>query len=140
MVVNVIITGILDSGMGYRDEEFYVLALFYADYVLLLARLCVEAESMIGVVVGVTVRYGISINNGKSNVLLYVTAYTRIYRIPAERVGEISMANIVRYLGTDLGNSRKYYNTYKKGRLVQPLYSVVSSSRKEGKLGIICGI
>ena len=31
MVVNVIINSILDSGMGYRDEEFYVPALFYAD-------------------------------------------------------------------------------------------------------------
>ena len=30
MVVNIIINRILDSGMGYRYEEFYVPALFYA--------------------------------------------------------------------------------------------------------------
>ena len=40
IVVNIIIYGILDSGMGYRDEEFYVPALFYADDGLLLARSC----------------------------------------------------------------------------------------------------
>ena len=28
MVVNVIINSILDSGMGYKEEEFYVPALF----------------------------------------------------------------------------------------------------------------
>ena len=81
MVVNVIINCILDSGIGYREEEFYVPALFYADDGLLLARSCAEAESMIGVVVGVARRCGLSINKGKSSVMLYN------YRgVPMERV------------------------------------------------------
>ena len=58
MMVNIIINSILDSGMGYRDEEFYVPEMFYADDGLLLARSCVEAESMIGVVVRVAGRCG----------------------------------------------------------------------------------
>ena len=31
----------------------------------------------------------------------------------------MAVANSVRYLGTDLGNIRMCYNTYKRGRLVR---------------------
>ena len=73
---------ILDSGIGYRDEEIYVPVLFYADDGMLLARSCAEAKSMIGVVVGVAGICGLSINKGKSSVMLYN------YRgIPMESVG-----------------------------------------------------
>lgn len=46
--VNVIINSVFDSGIGYRNKEFYVLILLYADDGM--ARLW--AEDMIGVVVG----------------------------------------------------------------------------------------
>lgn len=49
--MNVIINSVLDSGIGYRNEEFYVPVLLYADYELSLARSCTEAEDMIRVVV-----------------------------------------------------------------------------------------
>ena len=47
MVVNNIINSIVGSRMGYRDDDFYVLVLFYADDGLLLARSCGEAEETI---------------------------------------------------------------------------------------------
>ena len=44
MVVSIIINSIVESRMGYIDDDFYVIVLFYADDVLLLARSCGEAE------------------------------------------------------------------------------------------------
>ena len=49
----------------------------------------------------------------KSYVLLY-----NHRRIPPERVRGIIVANSVGYLGTDLGNIKMWYNTYKRERLV----------------------
>ena len=51
MVVNIIINSIVESRMGYRDDDFYVPVLFYADDGLLLARSCGEAEDMIEMVI-----------------------------------------------------------------------------------------
>ena len=48
--------------MGYRNEEFYVPTLFYANDGLLLAGSCAEAESMIEVVVGMAERCGLNIH------------------------------------------------------------------------------
>ena len=53
MVVNVIIDRVVGSRRGYRDDDFYVPVLFYADDGLLLARSCGEAEDMIELVVEV---------------------------------------------------------------------------------------
>ena len=69
------VVNIIFSGMGYRDEEFYVPALFYTDDGLLLARSCTEAEDMIGVVVGrggdEAGRCGLDMNKEKSNLSIY---------------------------------------------------------------------
>ena len=74
MVVNIVINSIVESKLGYRDEEFYIPVLFYADDGLLLARFCEEAEEMIRMVVEVADECGLCINKGKSrpsSVLLY---------------------------------------------------------------------
>ena len=81
---------------------------------------------MITVVVGAAGRCGLSINKGKSNVILYN------YRgIQTERVEGIAVTNSVRYLETDLGNSRNCFNAYRKGR--------VALVGKDGKLYILIG-
>lgn len=68
---------------------------------------------MIRVVIGVAERCGLNKYKGKSNVPLHSHM-----GMPAERVGGIVVANSVRYLETNLGNSRKCYNTYKNGMIV----------------------
>lgn len=55
----------LDSGMGYREEQCCVPALFYAGDGLLLVRSCIEEEDMIGVVLEAVGRCGLKINKGK---------------------------------------------------------------------------
>ena len=42
MVINIDINSIIERKLGYRDEEFYIPVLFYADDELLLARSCEE--------------------------------------------------------------------------------------------------
>ena len=71
MMVNIVIISIVASKLGYRDEEFYIPVLFYADDGLPLARSCEDSEEMIRMVVEVAGECGLSINKGKSSVLLY---------------------------------------------------------------------
>lgn len=108
MMVNIIISSVLDSEMEYRYEEFYVPALFYADDGLSLARSSAEADDLIGVVVEMAERFGLQIN-----VLLYSEC-----GIPPERVRGIPVINNVRNLKTNLGSSRMCYNAFKKGSIV----------------------
>ena len=71
MVVNIVINSIVESKLGYRDEEFYIPVLFYADDGLLLARSCEEAEEMIRMIVKIAGKCGLCMNKGTSSVLLY---------------------------------------------------------------------
>ena len=52
-IVNIIISSIVESRMGYRDDDFYVPVLFYDDDGLLLTRSCGEAEDMSQMVIEV---------------------------------------------------------------------------------------
>ena len=69
---------------------------------------------MIRLVVEVAGRCGLNINKGKSIVLVY----NRRGGGHPERVGGIEVASSVRYLRTDLSNSRQCSGSYKKGKLV----------------------
>ena len=46
MEVNIVTNSIVESKLGYRDEEFCIPLLFYADDGLLLAQSCEEAEEI----------------------------------------------------------------------------------------------
>ena len=129
MVVNIIINSIVESRMGYRDDDFYVPVLFYADDGLLLTRSCGEAEDMIKMVVEVAGECGLNINKGKSNVLQF-----NHDRIRLEKVGGIRVSNTIRYLGADVGDSRMCFCEYRKGkiqlaeRMANLTFSVISKS------------
>ena len=113
-VVYIIINRIVKSRMGYRDDDFYVPVLFYADDGLLLARSCEEAEDMIQMVIEVDVagECRLNINKGKSNVLLFNHDGIRL-----EEVGGIRASNTIRYLGADMGDSRMCFCEYRKGKI-----------------------
>ena len=129
MVVNITINSIVESRMGYRDDDFYVPVLFYADDGLLLARSCGEAEDMIQMVIEVAGECGLNINKGKSNVLLFNHDGTR-----PEEVGGIRVSNTIRYLGADARGSKMCFCAYRKGkiqlaeRMANLTFSVISRS------------
>ena len=74
-MVNIVINSVIESKLPYRDEEFYIPVLFYADDGLLLAQSCEEVEEMIRMVVEVAGECGLCINKGKNSVLLYYYYY-----------------------------------------------------------------
>ena len=98
--------------MGYRDEDFYVPVLFYADVRLLLARSSGEAEDMIPMVIEVAGECGLNINKGKSNVLVFNHDGIRL-----EEFGGIRVSNTIRYLCVDMGNSIMCFHEYRKGKI-----------------------
>ena len=67
---------------------------------------------MIRVVVEASGGCGLKINKGKSSVLMYNCGEGRL-----EEVGGIRVANTIRYLGVDLGDSRVCFREYQKGRV-----------------------
>ena len=69
IVLNIVINSIIESKLGYRDDEFYIPLLFYADDILLLARFYEEEEEMIRMVVEVVGECGVCINKGHISVL-----------------------------------------------------------------------
>ena len=107
-VVNIIINSFVESRMGYRD----VPVLFYADDGLLLARSCWEAEEIIQMVIEVAGKWGLNINKGKNNVLLFNQV-----RIGWEEVGGIRISNTIRYLCVDMGDGRMFFREYRKGKI-----------------------
>ena len=90
-VVNIVINNIIDSKLGYWDEEFYIPVLFYADDGLLLALSCEEAEEMIRMVVAILGEGGLCINKGKSSVLLY-----NCWKVKPDEVGGIKVVSSIR--------------------------------------------
>ena len=112
MVANIAINSIIESKLGYRDEEFYIPVLFYATYGLLLARSCEEAEEMIRMVVEVASEFGQCINKRKSSVLLYNCREGK----PHE-VGGMKVVSSIRYLGTDVVDSRLCFGECQKGKI-----------------------
>ena len=71
MVVNVIIKRIVETGFGFRNEEVYVPALFYADDGMLIATSVGEMEKMIEVLVEVAARSGLRINISKCKAMIF---------------------------------------------------------------------
>ena len=55
---------------------------------------------------------GLKINKGKSNVLLF-----NCKGVKPDEVGGVRVASTIRYLGTDVGDSRLCFHDYKKGRI-----------------------
>ena len=98
--------------MGYRDDDYSVPVLFYADDGPLLARSCGEAEDMSQMVIEVAGECGLKINKGKSNVLLFYHHGIRL-----EEVGGKIVSNTIRYLGADIGDSIMCFREYRKGKI-----------------------
>ena len=93
---------------------FSFTVMFYADDSLLLVRSHGEAEDMIRLVVEVSGKCVLNINKVKSNVLVYNCRGGA----SGESRGNRSSYSSVRYLGTDLDNSRQCFDSYKNGKLV----------------------
>ena len=82
MVVNIVINSIIESKLGYRDEEFYIPVLFYADDGLLLARSCEEDRAALQGEIGASTVKGRDMKKGshlRSICLELGIDYWRVY-------------------------------------------------------------
>ena len=71
MIVNMIIREILGNTVGYRDEAFYISALFFADDGLLMANSQKQAEQLLDVMRDAAGRCGSEMNAMKSKCMIF---------------------------------------------------------------------
>ena len=71
LIVNMIIRAITASALRYRDNEFYIPALFFADDGLLLANSLKQAEQLFLVMKRAAGECGLEINTLKSNCMIF---------------------------------------------------------------------
>ena len=71
MIVNMIIREILGSTVGYRDEAFYIPALFFADNGLLIANSRKQAEQLLDAMRDAAGRCGLEMNAVKSKCMIF---------------------------------------------------------------------
>jgi hypothetical protein len=114
MVVNVIIDRICRGGLGFRNERFYIPALFYADDGLLIANGRRDLERMVDTLRGVSREVGLEMNEKKC--LLMILNSKEQHQ---EMIGEIEVVRSIKYLGIDIDDGRRYYAQHKKGKIEQ---------------------
>lgn len=71
MVTNRIIKKLVQSGLGYRDNDLYIPALFFADKGLLLAQNRGEMEGLLRVLEETSKECSLSLNRQKSQVVVF---------------------------------------------------------------------
>ena len=104
MIVNMIIREILESTMGYRDEIFYIPALFFADNGLLMANSQKQAEQLLDLMRDAAGRCGFEMNAMKSNCMIFN------YRgAPIELLKGMEVVEQLRYLGVTVVNKRNCF-------------------------------
>jgi hypothetical protein len=112
MVVNTIIEKICDARIGFKNEKFYIPALFYADDGLLIANGKRELERMIQLLQRVSSEVGLEINQTKCQVIIMNSKNEH-----PENIQNIEVVTSIKYLGVQIGNGKRYYTQHKKGKL-----------------------
>ena len=89
--------------MGYRDEAFYIPALFFADDGLLMANSQKQAKQLLDVMRDAVGRCGLEMNSMKSKCTIFN------YRgAPIELLKEMEVVEQLRYLGVTVVNKRNH--------------------------------
>ena len=95
---------ILESTVGYRDEAFYIPALFFADDGLLMVNSQKQAEQLLDVMRDVAGRCGLEMNAMKS----------KCRGAPIELLKGMEVVEQLRYLGVTVVNKRNCVLLLKK--------------------------
>ena len=139
LIINMIIIKITESRMGYRNKEFYIPVLFYADDVLLISNSTEEASKMIDLLVNRGKQCGLEINKEKSNCILFNSTENR------NEINDIKHIDKIKYLGVVINNKRQCLNKYKNDKIKlakhmeNTTYSVIHRSSNKLLIGKIFG-
>ena len=118
----------LEGKSGYQDELFKLTSLFYADDGLLLAQNVSEAKQIIDELIGVGEECGLSINKGKSRILIFNM------KGRPKSIRGIDVVKQIKYLGITINDDKKCFRIHKKeaiekaDRMANITYPVISKS------------
>lgn len=139
LIINMIIIKITESRMGYRNKEFYIPVLFYADDGLLISNSTEEASKIIDLLVNRGKQYGLEIEKEKSNCILFNSTEN------LNEINDIKHIDKIKYLGVVINNKRQCLNKYKKDKIKSAkhmentTYSVIHRSSNKLLIGKIFG-
>ena len=94
------------KGRGYKDENFTLKSLFFADDALLLFHSLEETRGNLEIITGTSKKFGLEINKEKNNIL-------NMKEQPNELMG-IQVVQSIKYLGIEIDNKRNYFKTQRE--------------------------
>ena len=131
-----IIKAITANTLGYRDNKFYIPALFFADDGLLLANSIRQAEQLFCVMRKAAEGCGLEINTLKSNCMIFNSA-----AVTMEKFLGMDVVKQIKYLGVTVDDKRNCFQQHKKQKILQArrmtnlTYSVIARSCNKMLLG-----
>ena len=111
VVLNHIISKLLNCGKGFRNDYISIPCLFFADDGLLLAENLIQARSIINLTMKTASELGLKINKNKSYIMKIGGSDE------LQPICEIKVVSEIRYLGIDLCNKKDMYKKYKERKL-----------------------
>ena len=115
-------------GKGFKDEKFRIDSLFFADDGMLLTNSVEDAEEVIIRMEEVGRSFGLEINKGKSNIIIF-----NLKEKPGE-IGNILVKEEITYLGIIINDRRNCFQVHKRKmiekarKLANLTYSIIGRS------------
>ena len=100
MVLNAIIKQLNMTKIGFRNEKFYIPALFFADDGLLMTNSIKGMEQLLGVMQRVALKAGLEVNKDKSFCMVFNSKNQK-----PDEIDNIKVVESIKYLGVTINDS-----------------------------------
>ena len=101
-------------GEGYNDDHISLKSFFFADDALMLSRSLKDAKDNLDIITQISRDYGLEINSEKSCVMILNL------REQPENLGNIKVAQKMKYLGGIEVDNKKITSRHKEAKLYKP--------------------
>ena len=135
IITYIIIQIMQATSLGFRNEQFYIPMLFFADDGLILSKSEQEMKTMLKEISNVSKACGLDINKNKSAIIIY-NLKDQITEIEG-----ISVKESLKYLGLSIGNKRDLFSKQKKDmitkaqKMANMTYGIIGKSCKKLMIG-----
>ena len=113
IITYIIIQIMQATSLGFRNEQFYIPMLFFADDGLILSKSEQEMKTMLKEISNVSKACGLDINKNKSAIIIY-NLKDQITEIEG-----LSVKESLKYLGLSIGNKRNLFSKQKKDMITK---------------------
>ena len=113
---------------GFKDENFNISSLFYADDGMIFAKSIKEAEEVINETIRISRKYGLEINKRKCQILIYNM------KEKPESIRDIEVNSKFKYLGITINDTKNCFKEQKKKmlekarKLANMIYPIIKQS------------